>query len=248
MTTEPWFVLDEEGHSTGRFKRERLEQARRAQLKDQRDLDAALTLIDAIGDWVEAWCDGDTEEGRYITEDALRTLQVICHRLGIAADLTSDLDVSGSRRRAYTVWEMLRPAHEQLLAYERDLLARELESTGWPAVEVEIESLREAWRRANSVQDYSSVGNHAVRVLEVLSDVVGGDQVPRDRTKNRLMSYLDDRAGGNANADLKKLVAHAFDLAHGVKHDRQPNRLKAGSAASAAILIVSMVRTASEPS
>lgn len=247
MTTDPWFFLDEDGYPSGSFNRERLVQARWGQLRDQRDLDAALTLLEAIGNWVEAWCGGDTDEDSYITEDALRTLQAICHRLGIPADLTSNLSVSGSRRRHHAVWEMLEPVHRDLLSFERNMLARELEDTGWPAVEDEIKALRAVWRRANSVQDYSSVGNHAVRVLEVLSDVVGDDDVPRDRTKNRLMGYFDIQSAGNANADLKKLVTHAVDLAQGVKHDREPSRLKAGSAASAAILLVSMARTAAEP-
>lgn len=247
MTTETWFVHDEDGYPTSIFESERLARVRMAPLPDQRDLDAALTLLDAIGDCVEAWDGGDTEESRYLTEEAIRTLQVICHRLGLEVDLTSNLDVRGNRRRRYEVWEMLRPVHDKLLAYERNLLARELEATGWPTVEVEIEALREAWRDANSAQNYSSVGNQAVRVLEVLSDAVDLDDIPRHQTKNRLLSYLDQQAGGHANTELKKIVEHAFNLAQGVKHDRQPSRMKAGSAASAAILVASMIRTSSEP-
>ena len=247
MTSYKWFVLDEDGFPTGKFKRDRLKSARHGQLPDQRDLDAALTLLDAIGEWVEAWEDGDSDEDSYITEDALRTLQVICARLGIKVDMTSALDVSGSRRREYEVWDMLGPAHDELLAYERDLLAREIEASGWPAVNSEIKALRKAWRNASSAQTYSSVGNHAVRVLETLSDAVGNDDIPRNRTKNRLLNYVDQRSGGKANEDLKKVVTHAFDLAHGVKHDRSPDRLKTGAAASAAIMIVSIIRAASEP-
>lgn len=244
MEASAWFELDADGFPTGALRLDRLAQARRGPLCDQSDLDAALTLLDAIGDWVEAWDEGVGHESRYVTEDALRTLQVICHRMGIQVDLTSDLDVSGGRRRHYAVWDMLRPAHEALLAYERELLVHELEATGWPVVDVEVEALRDAWRRAQSVQGFSAVGNHAVRVLEVLSDVVGDVQIPKDRTKNRIMTFLDSCAGGSANDDLKKIASHAFDLAHGVKHDRQPSRMKAGSAASAAIMIVGMVRIA----
>lgn len=248
MTSCKWFVLDEDGFPTGKFKRDRLKSARRGPLPDQHDLDAALTLLDAIGEWVEAWEDGDSNEDGYMTEEALRTLQIICARLGTEVDLTSALDVNGGRRREYEVWDMLRPVHDELLAYERDLLAREIEASGWPAVNSEIEALRTAWRNANSAQTYSSVGNQAVRVLEVLSDVVGSDEIPRNKTKNRLLSYVDEHSGGKANEDLKKTVAHAFDLAQGVKHDRDPDRLKTGAAASAAIMIVSMIRTASGPS
>lgn len=247
MTSYKWFVLDEDGFPTGKFKRDRLKSARRGPLLDQHDLDAALTLLDAIGEWVEAWEGGESDEDRSITEDALRTLQVICARLGAEVDVTSALDVSGSPRREYAVWEMLGPAHDELLAYERDLLAREIEASGWPAVNSEIEALRTAWRNANSTQTYSSVGNHAVRVLETLSDAVGSNDIPQNRTKNRLLSYLDQRSGGKANEDLKKIMTHAFDLAHGVKHDRSPDRLKTGAAASAAIMIVSIIRTASDP-
>lgn len=246
MEAYPWFELDTDGYPTGTFRLDRLAQARQGPLPDLPDLDAALTLLDTIGDWVEAWDEGAGEESRYMTENALRTLQIICHRLGVQVDLTSQLDVSGGRRREEAVWDMLRPAHEQLLSYERDLLVRELEATGWPAVESEVVALRATWRRAQSVQDFSAVGNLAVRVLEVLSDVVGDPQIARDRTKNRLMTYLDDCAGGSANGDLKQIALRAFDLAHGVKHDRQPTRMKAGSAASAAIMVVSIVRIASD--
>lgn len=248
MISDKWFVISEDDFPTAEFKRDRLESARHGPLPDQHDLDAALTLLDAIAEWVEAWEDGDSGEGRYMTEDALRTLQIICARLGIEVDLTSALDMSRGRGRECDVWNMLGPVHDELLAYERDLLAREIEASGWPAVNSEIEALRTAWRNANSAQTYSSVGNHAVRVLEVLSDVVGGDEIPRDKTKNRLLSYMDKRSSGKANEDLKRTMAYAFDLAQGVKHDRDPDRLKTGAAASAAIMIVSMIRTASEPS
>ncbi|MBH0084186.1 hypothetical protein [Salinibacterium sp. SWN167] len=246
MLSFPWFVVDDEGFPTGEFDRDRLEMLRCAPLPDQRDLDAALTLLDAIGEWVEGWEDGTSDEGRRLTEDALRTLQIVCARVGLDIDVTSNLDVSGGRRRSYEVWDMLRPAHDALLAYERYELARQLEDTGWPAIRVEIEELRRAWRQANTPQGYSSVGNHAVRVLETLSDAVGAQGIPINQTKNRLLGFLDERAGGSANGDLKKVVQHAFDLAHGVKHDRDPDRLKAGSAASAAIMIVSMLWSAHE--
>jgi len=244
VDTTDWFLIDADDQSWASFRRDRLELLRNGPLPDLADLDAALTLADAIGNWVEPWEERDTKDDPYLAEEALRTLQVVCHRLGIPADLTSSLRVGGGRRRHAEVWAMLEPVHALLLEKERDLLARGLEESGWPGVEREIDALRSAWRWASDAPGYSAVGNHALRVLEALSDIVGDPSVGRERTKNRIMGYLDQQSIGDANEDLKRICQHAIELAQGTKHDRAPSRIKAGSAATAAILLVSIVRFA----
>ena len=192
--------------------------------------------------WEDEW---DPEEGMRPSETALRVLQKACVRMGIDVDLTSGLGARPGRRRAYTVWDILEPVHQQLLEYERKALANELEESGWPAVDREVEELRKLWTPANTPAQYSAVGNQALRVIEAISDHLGDPTLPRIQSINRLAAVLDSASPqGQANEHLKKLVRDAVNLANAAKHDANPSRLKAGAAANAALSLVGIFRAA----
>lgn len=242
MDITPWLVIDEDSYS---FNTERLRAFEQGSLDGTTDLDAALSLLDAIGELVEGWEDGTTDEGRLVTENALRVLQIVCARMGIDVDVTSSLDTSGGRRREYQVWEMLEPAHERLLEYERLQLVDLMEGTGWPTVDSECAELRRLWKFATTSAQLSAVGNQALRVIEAASNHLGDPNVPRNQSINRLTGVLDGASPtGEANDDLKKVVRHAVNLANGAKHDAEPSRMKAGAAANAALCVVGIMRAA----
>ena len=245
MDITPWLIFDEDSLSFS-FNLDRLHAFEQGVLDDASDLDAALSLANAIGELVETWEDEwDHEAGMRPSETALRVLQKACVRMGIDVDLTSGIGVRPGRRRAYRVWDILEPAHKQLLEYERQVLANELEESGWPIVDREVEELRKLWVPANSPAQYSAVGNQALRAIEAISDRLGDPQFPRIQSINRLTGVLDSASPkGQANEHLKSLVKDAVNLANAAKHDASPSRLKAGAAANAALSMVGIFRAA----
>lgn len=245
MEITPWLLFDEESFSVS-FNFDRLYAFEQGTLDDASDLDAALSLLNAIGELVEGWEDDwDHEVGARPSEPALRVLQTVCVRIGVDVDLTSGLGTRPGRRRAYGVWDILEPAHQQLLEYERRVLANELEESGWPEVDREAEELRKLWVPATTPAQYSAVGNQALRVIEAVSDRLGDPNIPRIQSVNRLMAVLDAASPqGEANEHLKKLVKDAVNLANAAKHDANPSRLKAGAAANAALSLVGIFRAA----
>lgn len=244
MDFTPWLVIDDEYNSCS-FNVDRLRQFEEGPLSDTTEVDAALSLLDAIGEFVEGWEDGTTDEGRLITENALRVLQTACARMGLAVDLTGKLGTFGSRRREYEVWEMLEPAHAQLMEFDRLQLVNTLEESGWPKVDEECAELRRLWKSACAPAQFSAVGNQALRVVESTSDLLGDPNVPRIQSINRLMGVLDAASpSGDTNEHLKKLVKDAVNLANAAKHDADPSRVKAGAAANAALCVVGIMRAA----
>lgn len=245
MDSTPWLVIDDE-YTSCSFDTERLRRFEQGPLHDSTEVDAALSLLDAIGEFVEGWEDGTSDESRLMTENALRVLQTACARMGIEVDVTSNLDTSGSRRREYVVWEMLESAHAQLLDFDRIQLVNTLEETGWPTVDRECDELRRLWKSACKPAQFSAVGNQALRVIEAASDLLGDFAVPRIQSINRLTGVLDAASpSGKANDHLRSLIRDAVNLANAAKHDSEPSRVKAGAAANAALCVVGIMRAAS---
>lgn len=242
MDISTWLTFDEE-YSSYDFDLHRLTALEKGPLADVSDLDAALSLLDAIAELVEGW--EDTTEQKFLTGSALRVLQKVCFRKGIDVDLTSKLALTHSPRREYEVWDMLQLAHAKLLECERLELLCDLDASGWPSVDEETAELRRLWKSATTAAQYSAVGNQALRVLEFLSLLLGHPDVPRNQSINRLLGALDAATpSGKVNSDVKDLVRSAVNLANAVKHDAAPSRVKAGAATHAALCVVGIFQAA----
>lgn len=152
--------------------------------------------------------------------------------------------------------------HEQLAAIEQQALRSSLVQpitrharTGWVGVDVEIAELRRHFLHARTSQDYRNVGNDCVSVTEVLSRQVydasrhlrdGESEPPVASTKQRLERFVEDSAGGQDNAALRKLARAAIEFAQHVKHSSTPTRREAGIAADAVIQLANLLRRLDE--
>ncbi|QNK51652.1 hypothetical protein H7F30_08140 [Dermacoccus sp. PAMC28757] len=101
------------------------------------------------------------------------------------------------------------------------------------------------------MQDYRDCGNRCVAVLEALSATVfdptkhwdaGEKPPPVDKTDLRIGAYIVGRTGGKGNEKLRGLEKKAPALAHKVKHSPSADRVSAGIAADAVILLADMLR------
>ncbi|WP_146082443.1 MULTISPECIES: hypothetical protein [unclassified Rathayibacter] len=148
--------------------------------------------------------------------------------------------------------------HEMLDERETDSLAGALadpisprKATGWQRVDEELNEMRRHFRAARTEQDYSNVGNDAVAALEALSAASyeharhgepGVDEPPIPSTKTRLGRVVEVELPGSENAELRKVVRAAIELAQATKHRRNGDRRSAGMAADAVLLVVNLVR------
>ncbi|PPF13152.1 hypothetical protein C5C35_00535 [Rathayibacter sp. AY1F8] len=148
--------------------------------------------------------------------------------------------------------------HEMLDERETDSLAGALadpisprKATGWQRVDGELNEMRRHFRAARTEQDYSNVGNDAVAALEALSAASyeharhgepGVDEPPIPSTKARLGRVVEVELPGSENAELRKVVRAAIELAQAMKHRRNGDRRSAGMAADAVLLVVNLVR------
>lgn len=82
--------------------------------------------------------------------------------------------------------------------------------------------MRRHFRAARTEQDYSNVGNDAVAALEALSAASyeharhgepGVDEPPIPSTKARLGRVVEVELPGSENAELRKVVRAAIELA-----------------------------------
>ncbi|MFZ5869144.1 MAG: hypothetical protein ACOYXW_01215 [Actinomycetota bacterium] len=125
------------------------------------------------------------------------------------------------------------------------------ESTGWPAVDEEVEALRRRFREACTSADYRAVGLHALGILEAVGDHVhdptvdlreGETSLSREKSKARMERYIERALPGPGQAELRALVRKTIEVAQAVKHGGTPTRRDAGIAADAAILVAAMIR------
>lgn len=128
-------------------------------------------------------------------------------------------------------------------------------NTGWARVDTEIAGLRQRFRTATAMQDYRDCGNRSVAVLEALSATVFDPTKhwtvderppPVDKTDLRIGAYIAERMRGRENEELRGLVKKASALAHKVKHSPNADRVNAGIAADAVILLANMLRRLAE--
>ncbi|PPG65129.1 hypothetical protein C5C31_14745 [Rathayibacter rathayi] len=148
--------------------------------------------------------------------------------------------------------------HEMLDARETDSLTGALadpisprKATGWQRVDEELNEMRRHFQAARPEQDYSNVGNDAVAALEALSAASyehahhgepGANEPPVPKTKARLDRVVEVELPGSENAELRKVVRAAIELAQATKHRRNGDRRSAGMAADAVLLVVNLVR------
>lgn len=165
-----------------------------------------------------------------------------------------------ARRNMLT--DLFDPLHEKLADLEAGTVASTLAEpvssqprTGWTRVDEEITELRRHFQNATTEQDYRTVGNDCVIVLERLSEasyvrdrhLFDGEEEPAAAsTKNRLDRVIEVDLAGSQNAALRKLVRAAIEQAQGVKHGATINRRYAGIAADSAILLANMLRRISD--
>jgi hypothetical protein len=248
------------------------ERLRRGPLPQASDLEAGSALTRLLHREFEAYgTDGVVRLQDNEVETALKALRSTLKRLGLDPlnlpfrnfstffGYWRQNGLSGSwQARRDCLAQFFDPLYGQL-----DLLEeRELESElavpasprgrlGWPAVDVEIEQLRQRFRAAATPQDYSAVGTACVRVLEMLGDVVydpsrhlreGEEIPPRDKTKQRIGRYVEVAMPTAGNSNIKGLIKAAIETAHEVKHRRTPDRITAGIAADAVILLANILR------
>lgn len=242
---------------------------------DHPDVDVALALLDLIRDDLDAsgtrGAERLTDEDMRLT---VRALERASGRAGVEVKLPfRDHTAWRSywvRKGAKGSWQARRNLLSEIFdePYAR-LMAeqvRSLDSTlaiavsshdrlGWPEVDTEIGELRKHFRIGSTPQDYRAVGNDCVHITEALSRVVyrhaehgepGETEPPHTQTKLRLERYVMSRLPGSGNAELRKQVRSTIELAQAVKHQSAPDRVSAGIAADAVILLANMLRRLEE--
>lgn len=216
--------------------------------------------------------DVEPEESRII----LRALTMVLERRGITFEPPwRDYDsfkshwvslgatnAGGWQARRDIIGQYFDPIIEALEKAEDDQIRADLvepvsphANTGWARVDTEIAGLRQRFRTATAMQDYRDCGNRSVAVLEALSATVfdptkhwTADEKPPpvDKTDLRIGAYIAERMRGRENEELRGLVKKASALAHKVKHSPNADRVNAGIAADAVILLANMLRRLAE--
>jgi hypothetical protein len=169
----------------------------------------------------------------------------------------------GYHARRTLLADLFDPLHDDLADIETRVLSSTLVEpmspharTGWSAVDTEISELRRHFRAARTPQDYRSVGNDCVAVMEALSKHAydpavhlrsGETEPPVASTKQRLDRVIEDAVPGPENAALRRLARAAIELSQQIKHTHEPTRTDAGICADAVIQLANMVRRLSGP-
>jgi len=154
--------------------------------------------------------------------------------------------------------ELFEPLHTLLDERETRALTSDLatpisprRATGWSRVDEELNELRRHFETAQTEQDYSNVGNDAVATLEAISAAAydharhgspGTSEPPIANTKDRLSRIVEVEVSGSENAELRKLIRSAIELAQATKHRRSGDRRSAGITADAIILVAHLIR------
>lgn len=255
-----------------RFRADLMRELRGGPIDEAPDVEVAVGLARLVHDELEIFgTEGNVEMTEANMRDALLALRQVVNRLGIGDFNPEFRDLSSFktywlRNDAYGSWQARRdllanifePLHDQLTELETESLSSKLAeavsphgSTGWSQVDAEISELRRHFRAARTAQDHRNVGNDCVILLEAVSKVAydpeqhlrDGEEEPAvAQTKNRLERVVEDGLPGSGSTEMRKLARAAIDAAQAVKHNPTPNRLSAGLAADAVILVASMMR------
>lgn len=248
-----------------------LERLLRGPDSDRDDLEVAVALARLVHEEFEGCGTSgsllDDEDSRLI----MRALKAVLGRLGVTLFDPPFRDFNTFRKywrtngavnsyqaRRDILDQHFGPLHEVLDARETDALSSALvdpisprKKTGWSAVDEELNEMRRHFQNAHTEQDYSNVGNDAVAVLEALSGAAydharhgrpGSDEPPVPKTKDRLDRVVEVELVGSENAELRKLIRAAIELAQATKHRRNGDRRSAGMAADAVLLVANLLR------
>ncbi len=252
-----------------------LEELRQGAVKGVKDLDAALGLAQLVHEELEKYGTSG-EDMKLDDEDiglALKALKATLRRLSVPLPdlpfrnfkgfktywISAGMSGSWAPRRKY-LERVFGPVHERLEELEEQQfssrLAYPISPRGrldWPAVDEEIRELRRRFEAATTQQDYRAVGMACIGVLEALSGVVynpavhlrqGEEVPPRDKTKQRIGRFVETALPDDA--ELRRLVNVAIELAQKVKHNPTPTRRQAGIAADSVIMLGNILRRLDE--
>ncbi len=274
MDSEPDLIFG--GSTARVFRSDLVRELRSRPVALASDEEVAVGLARLVHDQLAAFgTDGDIDLTDEEMREALLALRAVIDRLGVD-DFDPPFRSYDSfktywlRNDAYGSWQARRdilndlfePVHDRLTALESDTLASTLAEpisphggTGWSRVDAEISELRRHFRSARTEQDHRNIGNDCVTVLEAVSQVAyrparhlreGEEEPPVANTKQRLGRVIEDALPGSENAETRKLARAAIEAAQAVKHRTTPDRLTAGLAADAVILVANMLRRLDE--
>jgi hypothetical protein len=260
---------------SARFRVELARALRSGPVAEAPDVEIAVALTRLVHDELELYgTSGSQMLSEDDMREALRALHAVLGRIGIDVDVPfrdfSTFRTYWGRNDGYGSWQARRdmleaifgPLHDQLADLEVTSLTSSLADpvsprgrTGWSKVDEEIAELRRHFQTAQTPQDYRNVGNDCVFVTEALSRLVydperhlrpGEEEPPVSNTKQRLDRFVEDGLSGSENAELRKLVRAAIELAQAVKHRDNSTRRTAGMSADAVILLANLLRRVEE--
>jgi len=260
-----------------RFRSDLVRELRGGPVDEASDVEAAVGLARLVHDELEIFgTEGSVEMTEANMREALLALREVAGRLGIDDFNPEFRDFSSFktywlRNDAYGSWQARRdlltdifePLHERLTDLETRSLSSTLAEavsphgkTGWSQVDAEISELRRHFAAARTAQDHRNIGNDCAILLEAVSRVAydperhlreGEEEPAVAQTKQRLSRVVEDRLADPGNAEMRKLARAAIEAAQAVKHNATPDRLSAGLAADAVILVANMLRRLSDP-
>jgi len=248
-----------------------LEDVRRGAVDGVKDLNAALGLAQLAHEELEEYGTSGQDMRLDDDEVALvlKALKATLRRLNVPFPnlpfrnfktfksywIHEGMSYSWAARREY-LEGVFGPVHGRLEELEdwefSSKLARPVSPRGrldWPEVDEEIRELRRRFEAATTQQDYRAVGMACIGVLEALSAVVynpavhlrqGEEVPPRDKTKQRIGRFVETALPDDA--ELRRLVNAAIELAQKVKHNPTPTRRQAGIAADSVIMLANILR------
>lgn len=161
---------------------------------------------------------------------------------------SKDLPTYRSRREYLS--ELFRPTLAQLRT--RPGTARQplfKAATGWPAIDRGQVEMRQLLERAQSAQQFQSVGLHCRELLITLAQTVfqpdrhptTDEQKSATDAKRMLEAYIASELAGSSNEELRKHARAAFDLANALQHGRTANFRDAALCAEATTSIVNLI-------
>ena len=123
--------------------------------------------------------------------------------------------------------------------------------TGWDDVDSETTKLRRQYAAAVEAHDFNAVGLRCLRVLGAVAEVVFDERShvpsgvktpgPAD-VKARIEYFLSAAARGDRFENLRKLVRAAYAQANTAKHRETADRIDAGVAVAATLMLVESLR------
>jgi hypothetical protein len=124
------------------------------------------------------------------------------------------------------------------------------EPTGWAKVDRQIDGVRAALEMARTEEDYQGVGHRCREAIISLGQAVyragvhrapDGVEPSATDAKRMLEGYLVTDHGGDRNADTRRLVKAAFDIANTVQHRRTAEFRDAALCAEGTITAVNTI-------